>query len=278
MKPKAKKHSGPKLSDLKSKCKELDIPTSGTKTILEDRIAAFERGEIKTITQTRDEKKAAKELKASSEKKKKEKKGKKRSSGKSSKSSKSNKSSKSSTSTKSSKSTSSGASLSELKSQLKAAGLPRTGNKAELDKRLAKFKAEQADGKVNYNGWKLPKIKDELKTRMVKVKAGLNKEAMIKLLQDDDAGIKVEKVKLRKKTKPVKEPKSTPEDSDSDSDCYTVDENGDRIDSKWGEDYNESDSDCDSDSDCSDCDSDSDSDSTMDAAEALALLRAQLNN
>tara|TARA_A100001015_G_scaffold183297_1_gene203962 strand:- start:107 stop:736 length:630 start_codon:yes stop_codon:yes gene_type:complete len=164
MKPKAKKHSGPKLSDLKSKCKELDIPTSGTKTILEDRIAAFERGEIKTITQTRDEKKAAKEVKASSEKKekkeKKDKKGKKRSSGKSSKSSKSSKSNKSSTSTKSSKSTSSGASLSELKSQLKAAGLPRTGNKAELDKRLAKFKAEQADGKVNYNGWKLPKIKD----------------------------------------------------------------------------------------------------------------------
>ena len=157
MKPKAKKHSGPKLSDLKSKCKELDIPTSGTKTILEDRIAAFERGEIKTITQTRDEKKAAKEVKASSEKKekkeKKDKKGKKRSSGKSSKSSKSSKSNKSSTSTKSSKSTSSGASLSELKSQLKAAGLPRTGNKAELDKRLAKFKAEQADGKVNYNAW-----------------------------------------------------------------------------------------------------------------------------
>jgi hypothetical protein len=263
MKPKAKKHTGPKLSDLKSKCKELDIPASGTKTILQDRIAAFERGEIKTITQTRDEKKAAKALLKASEEKK-EKKSKKRSSGKSTKSSKS---SKSSTSTKSSKSTSSGSSLSELKSQLKAASLPRTGNKADLVKRLEKFKADQADGKINYNSWKLPKIKDELKTRSIRIKAGINKEDMIKLLQDDDAGRKVDRQKPRSKktkpvkNKPVKKTKLVDYDSDSDScsSCYS-----DTCSDSCSSCYSESESESDSESD------------ELEAAVALEKLRKQL--
>lgn len=266
MKPKAKKHTGPKLSDLKLKCKELDIPASGTKTIIQDRIAAFGRGEIKTITQTRDEKKAEKALLKSSEEKKEKKgkkKGKKRSSGKSSTSSKSS---------KSSKSTSSGASLSELKAQLKAAGLPRTGNKAELDKRLAKFKADQADGKINYDGWKVAKIREELKDRSITVKAGLNKEGMVKLLQDDDAGIKVAKSKPKSKSKSKKTTKKLVDyDSDSCSDCsdYT----------DTCSDCSDSCSDCsdsDSCSDYSDSDSDSDSDDEIAAAKALASIRKDL--
>ena len=156
-----------------------------------------------------------------------------------------------------------------------------------MDKRLAKFKEDQASGKINYNSWKLPKIKEEIKTRSIRIKAGVNKEEMIKLLQDDDAGVKVDRQKPRSKkkksvkSKTAKKTKLVDYDSDSDSSCYTVDEDGERIDSKYGEDSESdscsscSDSDSDSCSSCSDSDSDSDSDE-LEAAVALEKLRKQL--
>ena len=210
LKPKAPKPTGPKLSDLKIKCKELDIPSTGTKTILQDRIAAFERGEIQTITARREEKKAklaeAKAMKTESEDKVKSK--------------KKSKSSKSSTkSTSSTSSSSSTESVKSLKEKLKSADLPCTGNKAALEKRLTEYQESVKSGKVNYNNWKIGKIRSELKDRKIKVNPGTKKEDMINLLKSDDKGASKKKKALV--------------DYDSDSDC----------------------SDCES--SCSECDSDS---------------------
>ena len=54
MKPKAKKHTGPNRFDFEVEVYLTTYQLLGSKTILQDRIAAFERGEIKTITQTRE--------------------------------------------------------------------------------------------------------------------------------------------------------------------------------------------------------------------------------
>jgi len=228
LKPKAPKPTGPKLSDLKIKCKELDIPSTGTKTILQDRIAAFERGEIQTITARREEKKAklaeAKAMKTESEDKVKSK--------KKSKSSKS--STKSTSSTSSSKSTES---VKSLKEKLKSADLPCTGNKATLEKRLTDYQESVKSGKVNYNNWKIGKIRSELKDRKIKVKPGTKKEDMITLLKSDDNG-------ASKKKKALVDYDSESESELDSDDCSGCSDN-------------ECDG-CGSDSDCSDCDSDSD--------------------
>lgn len=177
MKPKAPKPTGPKLSDLKSECKSLDIPSTGTKTILQDRIDAFKRGEILTITARREEKKATlAEAKAMTGEDK----------VKTKKKSKSKSSNKSTASTSSNKSTES---VKSLKEKLKKVELPCTGNKAALEKRLADYADSVKSGVVNYDTWKIGKIRSELKDRKIKVKPGAKKDDMIKLLKKDDKGV-----------------------------------------------------------------------------------------
>jgi hypothetical protein len=225
MKPKIKKMSGPKLSDLKAKCKELDIPSAGTKGVLQDRIDAFSRKEIDTITAGREKRKAERALKKESEEpKKKVKKEKKKKS-----------------STKSTSSSKSGSSISDLKEQLKDAGLPRTGNKAVLQQRLDEHSDSLKSGKVNYHTWKIGKIRSELKDRGGKIKPGMKKEELVGLLTESDLG-----------TKSLS--KSHVKDSDSDECSGCSDSECDE---------------CETDTDCSDCETDSDSDSDDENSEKM---------
>ena len=217
MKPKTKKPTGPSLADLRAKCKKLDIPSAGTKVILQDRIDAFERGEIQTITARREAKKKTKEeSKPKTKPKTKTKK-------------KSKDSSKSNSSSKSTSSTSSNTSVASLKEQLKEAGLPRTGNKAALEHRLAEHNESIKSGKVNYHTWKIGKLRQEMKNRHLKIKPGTNKDQIVTILQDYDKN-------------PTKKPENCSSDSSdtessdcdstscsecSDSDCSSSDSEDD---------------------------------------------------
>ena len=174
LKPKVKKQAdnGPTIKELREKLKSVGLTVSGKKQDLINRLADFDAGKIKP--KIIDTAKAIAEGDYSV------------------------------------------MSVKILKDKLKEKGLKCSGNKAALVQRLTDSdndtdsENDNDEGTTDYKSWTVKKLREELKTRGIKLKKGDKKEDMIELIINDD--------------KYMNDSGSESESESDDSDCETSDD------------------------------------------------------